>query len=211
MAATASAACAILAMMAASASATTVLCSKTRLASNPCASADVLPAGAAFGAAMSQLKLSEPDSGESGLFKCGDGMVGVASTQQSGEPLPARTENSIWSCKGFGGNKCSSVGLSDPNSSMQSTGVSTGRVTLGSASEPLTVSFTCQSVFGSLSCGYAAPGGVSLEINYATSEAIVKPVTMKLASGYPGLCPTEGQQLSVNAHLVSSTVNINVI
>jgi hypothetical protein len=196
------------AMSVASASAAeTVICKKTRAVSNPCAKADIQPAGQGFGLGVTRFTIG---AGSESRLKCGGGagfqvvgVLGFASTAGAGAPLPGLSETNVMngSCEGFESGSCSSVSPTDPAVTMQSNTTSSATIAMGTAGSPLAVSFTCSTIFGPISCTYAATNSVNLEVNdvkhTVTAKAPVKRTGFSGGGLGEALC-AEGQTLEID-------------
>src|ERR1044072_7495003 len=94
------------------------------------------------------------------MLTCNSGTLLFGTTDEAGTPLPGVSENQISAgpCTAWGDPDCASVNLNSPPETAESTGKTTGTVSVGTASQPLTVEYTCEMVWGAQTCKYAAIG-----------------------------------------------------
>jgi hypothetical protein len=201
-----------------------VLCKKDREEANPCSNVDILPAGSGLGVRMDKLTIVDSEGVE--VFGCGTykkaapvGLIAFGTTTEAGSPLPAATDNHLnaGQCMlqdGWVG--CQSGELTEPSSSLQSTGVKSSTATIGSAGSPLAVSFSCNNaLIGTYACTYAASEGVSTTITNLSGEAAATGVPVKRTAGTGGgllayLCPSSAV-LNIIGATDPSGYSINVV
>jgi len=167
----------------------TVLCN----VGSPCPANQIAPAGSSF-VTGSPGSLSVRWSGEP-LLDCKGDTIAFRSTAESGASLPAETYTYVplSKCIGFMEEKanCSSVTLNTPPSTIQATGSETGVVRIGTASQPLTVAFSCTSY--PITCSYAATGPVEMQITNVA--ATVKAASLVRTGGSEFMC---GQKVTLD-------------
>lgn len=195
----------------------TVICKTPRSTASPCPNADILPAGNGFGISVTKFTIT---SGSTKSLSCEQGkgfdggLLGFGSTAEAGSPLPAASENGVSSGCTIGPSiSCTSVDLSDPASTLVSNSTSSSTVTLGSASEPFTVAFSCPTTFlGVIKCTYAATGGVPINISSGFPNATITNAPMKRTSSDAGagFCPAE-DVLNMVGHAPSDQNSISII
>jgi hypothetical protein len=163
----------------ASASAATVFCAEPAVT---CASEDILPAGSTLkGVVVKETGESKPMMDFSvgnafSPFSCNYMQMNTINTAESGSPLPAKSDNYLNTSQCFVGKAaCTKATINNPPTSVEATGAGTGIVKLGTASEPLTVSFECGG--GYYNCTWAATSSpVSMFVE--EGEMLIKSVPM---------------------------------
>jgi hypothetical protein len=146
---------------AATASASTVLCKTSK---EKCPSSEVLPAGSWVRYPLENFELRR---GEEFRFKCSNGIIGAVSQAQVGTPLPMSSEAVLWNCRVAGSTSCSSVQVSKNKATLEAEGLKLATFRIGTASEPMTVSFTCQLSGGlTAECTFKAANSVPLMSHY---------------------------------------------
>lgn len=189
------------AFSAASASAATVLCGVSQNENVFCPKAQVKPAGSylLMGGMENKLDFSLTVSGIS-MYNCKNNVWSFKTTKESGDPLPAETYGYTMpkTCTFFGEpyGQCSSATVGNPSATIEATGINKANVKVGSAAQPLTVSFSCATEnYGQVSCTYTATGAVTLAIN-ETKVTAQAPMKQTSSTGEP-VC------------LTPATLNIN--
>jgi hypothetical protein len=173
--AVASAAMAMAAMFAGSASAGTVLCDQPKF---PCPQSEIEPAGSTFYAGNLGVVSFEVENS----LKCTSNVLTPKSTSRIGNPLPAQFSGSVdpsscWApiaVKEAG--MCTSVTMNSPPTNIKSTGAESAVVEIGSSAQPLTVSWLCNTSLGTANCSYKAGDTVNLIVN-GGSATIKAPLT----------------------------------
>jgi hypothetical protein len=209
--ATAAAAMALAATLAATASAGTVLCDQPV---NPCNSpAEVGPAGSVLVTAQTN---SKPGDGflltmnGNKTLRCGSSILSFKTTAKNANPLGATTEGGVNNCEHMAapGKSCGTVSINWPKASIEAT-TSGGVIRVGSASEPLILSFTCDQGFGTqATCTYAAKGSVDFLYDREAATATVTNAPMvKTKQVGSALCTSEAK-LSIS-HQVQQDYSIS--
>lgn len=194
------------AMSAASASATTtVLCSENI---KPCPSGKVQPAGSGFGFLTKELAIVSEYSPSEGYTEkytqlgCNSsssnlGAFLFASTKESGDPLPAKSELVLHAggCKTFD-NQASScvseVSINSPSSYIYSSGKESAIVFVGNVADPLTIGVSCKTIFGTRKCNYVANNFVPLMFNTGTNEVSSEGTQMVNTTPGSNVCLNNG-------------------
>jgi hypothetical protein len=165
----------------------TVLCGVPRDEASPCPNSEILPVGSTVLTApvFSEHGISLKPSWGTPWLDCKQGHITFKNTQESGAPLPAQTSATYLNAASCAPeNKCSSVTLNTPSASIESTGVYTGVINVGTAAEPLTLSYTCTIANEPRTCTFAATGTVKMNVDYAAGDtATVKSAPMTLIAG----------------------------
>lgn len=169
----------------------TVLCSEERAVQSPCAAGNILPSGSyllGFGGEPSGAFNLTVGTGK--WLSCETVFFSWKTTKQSGAPLPAETYDHLSpsNCVAMEdpSSPCTTATLSAPPSTIESTGLTSSAITVGSAGAPLSVNYTCASDV--TNCTMAASGGVTLT---DTGSGTLATVTMKRQPGSLGFCPAE--------------------
>jgi hypothetical protein len=148
-----------------------------------------------------------------GSFECTSGSLTFKTSQQSGAPLPATTLNSLnrSSCTPpDSSGSCSTATISSPGATIESTGSQKGTIRIGSASQPLTFSFTCTGFGLTETCSFSANGAVSLEVDGATRIGTIKATQLSRTAGSWFYCG--GNNLNLEAKIrVDEEDTINVV
>lgn len=210
----ATAAVAAMAIAATSASAATVLCN-TQVATCS-APAKIAPVGSEIGGGVSTAAPETSFSLKEGILKtinCGSVSIAAKTTAEFGLPLSAEGDNYITpaNCAMAGAKieQCTSVTMNNPPETIESTGSGTGVIRMGTAAQPLTISFNCYTpATGTMvECSYAA-SSVPLEVNHGEGTLAIKEATMTKTAG-SSFCAV-APKLKV-AGLVSSWVYISTV
>jgi hypothetical protein len=188
------------ALGAASASAGTVLCDESKV---ECTSpAIVAPAGTWFETAQTHESIGSGFTLTGGVnnykdLECGTSFINAKTTKKNANPLPATTATGLNPkyCTTFAseGKACSTAGMNAPNATLEATATG-GVVRVGSASEPLTVSYSCYNALemAEFSCTYAAKGAVEMVYNRETGNVTVSNAPMvRTAQSGPAFCHGE--------------------
>jgi hypothetical protein len=188
-----------------SASAATVLCSE---AESVCAEKNVLPAGEGL-----PLAVAKPDGygkfmirGGVGGVECNYAVINSTSTAEAGNPLPGQSTFGVnakncatwqWHEKS---QPCKAVTFNNPKETLKATGNGAGTINIGSASEPLTVSFTCYTPLLEevVECSYKANSAVPVHYDGYEATILKTEATTSLVSGSEW-CTSTG---SLDAELV---------
>lgn len=162
----------------------TVLCASWE---EPCEEGGVLPAGSYLVAGGYETEaLHLYGIGEGGTLNCGYAAMSFKTKAESGVPRLA-TEPYLhipsWECHGLGTSvACTSTSIAVPSASLEATGADAGVIRLGSAAEPLTLSFTCEEKgYGVKTCSYKAAETIPLTADEEGLRAYN--YTMKRTSG----------------------------
>jgi hypothetical protein len=146
----------------------TVLCKSPVASGSKCPSSEVLPAGSwlAYKTTTFTLKNSFVN------FACTNGGIGAESQAESGDPLSMKGEVAIWNCRQGSNPLCSEVNVSKNASTVTNFGLGSIFTSwkIGSASEPLKISFTCQFSGLQVECTFAATGSINMNTEYHSSE-----------------------------------------
>ncbi len=141
-----------------------------------------------------------------GTVDCETALVGSTSTMRNGNPLPGQSDIFVNSKEcvnksiGYSGS-CSSTTFSEPKTTFEATGAGAGIIKLGSASEPLTFSITCYSLYYEqvLECSYKANGAIP--IHYQSGEATILKSEAKTTKVSGTNCGSSG---SIEAELLDA-------
>ena len=210
----------------------TVLCAVSRIQASPCPNAQIKPAGTQFFTGQPHQKgglwLDQPHRVASYL-SCpatkGQTVMWFGTGEEAGAPLEVGAEmfGSAAACSFWNGEgTCSNVTIGaaespeEVSATMESTGVSTARIKLGTTANPFVVGFTCSKTPGgpSQTCAYwSGSTPVNMDINYTgwpfpTVMGVAKASLVRI-SGDPKLCD-ESVQLTLES-MVDQKSAINIV
>jgi hypothetical protein len=192
-----------------SAGAKTVICGSNVA---PCPKESVRPAGSwvigGFGYAFSGSKFSL--AAPLATLTCDEGgYFGFKSTAESGTPLSGVGENSLPNdfCHYGNSERCSAF-VNQPPETMESTSGLNGTITIGTASQPLTIKFVCDT---SVECNYAAAAAIPYTVKspgaFEPAVGEIKEATMNRVSPSKGLSCFNTMKLNVVTKFVSEPGN----
>lgn len=187
----------------------TVLCGETEVEADPCSNSEILPAGAtlltgAYNDYLHGLVIRQDGGGKS--HECGNFGLGFDTTEDAGQPLEA--EGSYGSVIGnsctafrFGERSCSSATVNTPDATIEATGGGDAIIEVGTAEQPLVVSFTCELGSEALDvCTYEATGSVTMEVDGQERIVSVDDAPLKRVKGSFLTCgPETGMVLDMTA------------
>lgn len=185
---------ALAAFASASASARTVLCKENE---SQCSKANILPSGTVVGQVV-ETNRHEGNSfqikSSSGFtFECSYALLGAKTTAESGSPLPAAGEGylnpSLCNLRAFAGehNACTQAEMTTPPATIVATGGGNGTLTLGTAEQHMSFSFTCVTGATEYTCKYGA-SSVPLKVEPKTYAITAKEVALTRESSANAVC-----------------------
>ncbi|HTR75565.1 MAG TPA: hypothetical protein VMH33_09980 [Solirubrobacterales bacterium] len=146
----------------ATSSAATVFCSA---AETNCSSTHVEPAGTYFDSTTSTYfggTSFEFTAATNTKVHCSSSLMALRSTKKSGLPLEAESESSLAeeNCSiGLSGHACTKFSVGNAPATVTPTSGGSGVATIGTESQPLTISFECETASsGQVACTYKASG-----------------------------------------------------
>lgn len=193
----------------------TVLCG---VPGEPCGNGSILPSGTQFLAGSLNLGDHMTVSGSSKLIDCTNFGLGFATTSASGQPLAATgsygSVNS-GSCAGYswGQRSCTGASINTPDATIQAIGSESATVEVGTAAQPLMLSFDCPNTYGLTPpvCKYEATGPVTMEVNGALGTVTVKQEPLKKVEGHFFMCGGSSAVLDIQGAYNTEALGISWI